>query len=128
MIDLGANAIIVQHSHCPGSYENYKGCHIIYGQGNLIFDWPNKDKPFYKGFLVKLSIREKTYSEIEFIPYSQSDNHVGARKLMGKDKDLFLTEIYERSKAIKDDSYVREKWLEFCRMKKHEYLVIIKFL
>ena len=38
LIEMGANAVIVQHSHCLGGYERYQGGHIVYGQGALIMD------------------------------------------------------------------------------------------
>jgi poly-gamma-glutamate synthesis protein (capsule biosynthesis protein) len=122
MVDLGANAVIVQHSHCSGCYEEYRSSHIVYGQGNLIFDWPNQAGSFYEGFLVKLSTDDKFYFKMDLIPYTQSFYQVGTRKLIGKKKDMFLNLIDKRSRAIKDDSFVYEKWLEFCKKKKHEYI------
>jgi poly-gamma-glutamate synthesis protein (capsule biosynthesis protein) len=31
MVEEGANAVICQHSHCTGCYEDYAGGHIVYG-------------------------------------------------------------------------------------------------
>lgn len=81
MVEIGANAVIVQHTHCPGNYEEYQNGHIVYGQGNLIFDRPNRDRAFYEGFLVKLSIAENLNSTMEIVPYFQSNSQIGARKM-----------------------------------------------
>ena len=41
MAECGADAVICQHSHCVGCYEEYNGCCILYGQGNAHFVNPN---------------------------------------------------------------------------------------
>ena len=58
MIELGADAVIVQHPHILGGCEEYQGGHIVYGQGALIMDEAiYRDRPsFHEGFLVKLTI------------------------------------------------------------------------
>jgi len=122
MVEIGADAVIVQHSHCPGCYEKYRGSHIIYGQGNLIFDVPNKDRGFYEGFLVKLIIPDNSESIIEFLPYTQSLDSTGAKKMDLQAEKVFLNEFKDRSLAIEDDSFVEEQWLRYCRSKRKAYL------
>lgn len=122
MVEMGANAVIVQHTHCPGCYEKYQKAHIIYGQGNLIFDWPNKDKAFYKGFLVKLLIADDFSSTMDIIPYLQSDSQAGARKMEKEAEQLFRQSLKERSIAITDDAFIKAQWLQFCENRKYEYL------
>jgi len=114
--------VVVQHTHCPGCYEEYQNAYIVYGQGNLIFDRPNKNKPFYEGFLVKLSLSDDFTSTMDLIPYFQSDSQVGARKMNKHEEQLFLKILKKRSIAIKDDAFVQARWLEFCENKKYEYL------
>jgi poly-gamma-glutamate synthesis protein (capsule biosynthesis protein) len=122
MVEMGANAVIVQHTHCPGSYEEYQGAHIVYGQGNLIFDWPDQDKAFHEGFLVKLMIAEDLGSTMEVIPYLQSDPQPGARKMDKETERLFRKSLEERSLSIRDDAFVQAQWLQFCEKIKYEYL------
>ena len=38
LIEMGANAVVVQHPHSFGGYESYRGGHIVYGQGALVMD------------------------------------------------------------------------------------------
>lgn len=122
MVEMGANAVIVQHTHCPGSYEEYQNSHIVYGQGNLIFDWPHQDKVFHEGFLVKLSICEDLSSAMDIIPYVQSNSQAGARKMEKELEQAFRQSLEERSIAIKDHTFVNTQWLQFCGKRKHGYL------
>jgi poly-gamma-glutamate capsule biosynthesis protein CapA/YwtB (metallophosphatase superfamily) len=122
MAEMGANAIIVQHTHCPGCYEEYKNAHIVYGQGNLIFDLPNQNKTFYEGFLVKLFIAEDLSCKMDVIPYVQSHSQVGAKKVDKEVEDLFRQSLEERSKAVTDDSFVKAQWLQFCEESEQSYL------
>jgi poly-gamma-glutamate synthesis protein (capsule biosynthesis protein) len=58
LIELGAKAVIVQHPHVLGGYEDYHGGHIVYGQGALVMDEAiyRDRKSFHEGFLVKLTL------------------------------------------------------------------------
>jgi poly-gamma-glutamate synthesis protein (capsule biosynthesis protein) len=121
MAEMGARAIIVQHTHCPGCYEEYKSAHIVYGQGNLIFDWPHHGKAFYEGFLVKLFIAGDLTSTMNIIPYTQSDTRAGINKMGKKTEQLFCEALKERSRLVTDDGFVNAEWLRFCENRKHEY-------
>jgi poly-gamma-glutamate synthesis protein (capsule biosynthesis protein) len=125
LVEMGANAVVVQHTHCPGCYEEYQNAHIVYGQGNLIFDGPNKDMSFYEGFLVKLLIFDDFSAKMELIPYFQSGSQLGARKMNKHDEKNFLQSLKERSTAIKDDNFVKAQWLRFCDKKKYGYLSMV---
>ncbi len=122
MAEMGADAVIVQHTHCPGCYEEYEGTHIVYGQGNLVFDWPDQDRAFHEGFLVRLSVAPDLSSAVEIIPYVQSDSRPGARRMDTEAERLFRSSIEERSRAVTDDDFVQAQWLRFCEGVKHEYL------
>lgn len=58
MVKRGADYVICQHSHCVGCYEKFQGGHIVYGQGNFIFD--HSDHPMWQtGLLLKLLIGDR---------------------------------------------------------------------
>lgn len=122
MVEMGANAVVVQHTHCPGSYEEYQKAHIVYGQGNLLFDWPNQVKSFYEGFLVKLSITEDFSSTMNIVPYLQSNSQIGARKMDKEAEESFLCSFKKRSRSILDDTFIQKEWLKFCEERKNAYL------
>ena len=122
MIEEGANAVICQHSHCPGCYEDYIGGHIIYGQGNLIFDaHPYPRESWYKGYLVDISVKPDKTSTINIIPYIQSNDKVGARRMKIQEEKVFRYDLQQKSAKIIDTKFVEKQWKEFCSEHKHEY-------
>ena len=124
LVDMGANIIIFQHSHIAGCYEKYKDAYIVYGQGNLIFNYyPNiRSKAWNRGFLIKmsLSLNSNINHSMEIIPFIQSDCGIGAFKMKGEEKRIFIEEIGERSQAIKKLKYVKKKWWEFCESHRND--------
>lgn len=124
MIEMGANAVIVQHPHCLGCYEHYLNGHIVYGQGALILDEPEYRnlKSFHEGFLVKLTIGEDFQSQMDIVPYVQSDPAPGARKMPPQREQQFLQAVRQKSKAIKDDAFVKAEWHRFCEQRKNSYV------
>ncbi len=128
MIEEGADAVICQHSHCPGSYETYQNKHIVYGQGNLLFDRiPCANDEWNKGFLVRLVIKSEHRSVMSFIPYIQSDLVAGAKKMNADQALVFLQELKERSDKMQEEDFLESKWNEFCEDKKREYLRLLFF-
>ena len=127
MVEEGAKAVICQHSHCAGAYENYRDGHIIYGQGNLIFDaYPRMDNIWCNGYLVNLSIREDNTSEMSIIPYIQSDAHIGARRMQRDEETNFLNELKKKSKKVEDIEFVKKEWDMFCKDFRYTYFSIFR--
>jgi poly-gamma-glutamate synthesis protein (capsule biosynthesis protein) len=124
MIEMGANAVIVQHPHCLGGYEHYRGGHVVYGQGALVMDEAiyRNLKGFHEGFLVKLSIAEDATSTLDILPFTQSDPVPGARRMTPEAATRFRTTLEEKSKVVLDDARVQAQWLQFCDERKHRYL------
>jgi poly-gamma-glutamate synthesis protein (capsule biosynthesis protein) len=122
LVEIGANAVIVQHTHCAGCYEKFQEAHIIYGQGNLIFDAPGKENSYYEGYLVKLSIQPESKASLNIIPYIQSKSSPGARKMDAEMANDFLEQFEKKSKAILETGFIESKWINFCKGKKNEYL------
>jgi poly-gamma-glutamate synthesis protein (capsule biosynthesis protein) len=124
MIEMGANAVIVQHPHTLGGVEEYRGGHIVYGQGALILDeaiYRNR-QGFHEGFLVKLEIAADFTSRMELIPFTQSKPAPGARRLSRVEEKEFRQRLEARSRAILDDQFVETEWLKFCAEHQHGYL------
>jgi poly-gamma-glutamate synthesis protein (capsule biosynthesis protein) len=124
LVEMGANAVIVQHPHCLGGYDHYQGGHIVYGQGALIMDEAiyRDRKSFHEGFLVKLLIAEDASSTMEILPFVQSDPAPGARRMGAEREREFRKALDARSRAIQDDVFVEAQWLKFCAEYKHAYL------
>ncbi len=124
MVEMGANAVIVQHPHSLGGYEDYLGGHIVYGQGALVMDEAiyRDQKSFHEGFLVKLSIASGGKSTMELVPFIQSDPCPGARRLDPLREPEFRRALQERSELILQESYVADQWIDFCQARRHGYL------
>lgn len=124
MIEMGANAVIVQHPHCLGGYEQHQGGHIVYGQGALVMDEPiyRPLKCFHEGFLVKLSITAGAVSTMDIVPLVQSHPVPGARRMEKSKEQEFRRSLEAKSEAIKNDAVVEAEWLKFCEERKHAYI------
>jgi capsule synthesis protein PGA_cap len=114
LIEQGADMVVCQHSHCAGAYETYGRGHIIYGQGNLIFDSPGKGGSWQEGFLIRLTISPGLSASWQPIPYAQSDSLQGVRRMPPERRRVFLEELDQRSKSIMDDAFVARSWEQFC--------------
>ena len=121
LIELGANAVICQHSHCVGCYEKYREGHIVYGQGNLIFDYGEQKNAWNEGFLIRLMIEDEITSNISFIPYKQSGAHAGARAMLDTQASEFISQIEEKSKLIAQSGFIEKQWLDYCYNSKYTY-------
>lgn len=124
LVEMGANAVIVQHPHRLGGYEAYRGGHIVYGQGALIMDEAlyRRDRHFHEGFLVKLLIARDFTSKMEIVPFIQSDPLPGARRMGTQQERQFRGVLEEKSNSAKDDALLQAEWLRFCEANKHDYL------
>ncbi|HUS46396.1 MAG TPA: CapA family protein [Phycisphaerae bacterium] len=127
MVEEGAKAVICQHSHCPGCYEEYRGGYIVYGQGNLLFDaYPLRNAAWHEGALVSLTLEEDGACSMEFVPYVQCDRRVGARRMDPDQEDSFRRTFQERSEKIKDPQFVQRQWEAFCKTRENAYLSMLR--
>ena len=118
MVENGACAVITQHSHCIGCYENYKGAHIVYGQGNFHFCHPNLSNEYWTtSLLVELDINEGV--SINFVPFVTDEDSISLAK--GEKYDEIMNAFYERNESLKDGTW-RDGWHEFCISVKDGYI------
>ena len=125
LIEQGVGMVICQHSHRAGTYEAYGGGHIIYGQGNLIFDSPGRDQAWHEGFLIRLTVAPDLSVTWQPVPYTQSDSLPGARRMSPERERDFLAGLAERSEAIKDERFVARAWEQFCRSHRHAFMSFV---
>jgi hypothetical protein len=117
MVKRGADYVICQHSHCVGCYEKFQGGHIVYGQGNFIFD--HSEHPMWQtGLLLKLLIGDT--NEIEFIPLVKKKERVDAPEADIKNK--ILDEFHARSSKLADAEFLAAEWKRFCLSMRGPYL------
>ncbi|MEA4889808.1 MAG: CapA family protein [Clostridiaceae bacterium] len=112
MARAGANAVLCQHSHCIGAYEEYRGAHLLYGQGNFNFVG-YIDHPHWKnGLLVQLDLDAACRSTITFHPLVAA---AGGVTLAGEaERARLLGELRERSELLQDEKAWLAEWHQFC--------------
>ncbi len=120
LVEQGAGAVLCQHTHCVGCYEAYRGGHILYGQGNFVFNWPDPEIPGWnQGLLVRLNISDDGSSQFALVPIEQtSPQKPGVQEMAPAAAEALLATIAERSKRIQDADFVESTWREFCHQRK----------
>lgn len=110
MAENGADVVLCQHSHCIGCYEEYEGCHILYGQGNFHFVYATREMPdTWNG---SLAVEYDTVTdEISFTPIVNTTTGITLAK--GEERERMLREFEERNRSLEDGSWI-EGWREFC--------------
>ena len=102
--DMGADAVIGGHTHCPQGYEYYGGKPIVYSIGNLLFTSQNKPDPndsWYYGYAVILNIEESL--SLELVPYKYDKKATKIHVFGGEDKEKMLEYIEHISEIIQDE-------------------------
>lgn len=124
MVEMGAHAVIVQHPHVLGGWEEYRGAPIVYGQGALVMDEAiyRDRKSFHQGVLVKLTVPEPAHVALELIPFTQSDPVPGARRMPPETGRQFLDDLARLSRSLQDPAAVEARWIEFCEARRHRVL------
>lgn len=122
--DLGADLVVCQHSHIIGAVEKYKKSNIVYGQGNLLFDYDNrKSDSWTNGFLISLDISKKD-TDIELIPFKQTFPGIG--KLNNLDREIFKKKMELMSQNVLDENFIENSWLDFIKKYEKTYYSIFR--
>jgi len=124
MVDNGADVVLCQHSHCIGCYENYKGAHILYGQGNFHFVKPKFLKENEKAkWNTSLAVKyDSKANAIEFVPLHVFEDGIEIAKEAEGEK--ILAEFAARNAELASGAW-KEKWHEFCMSVKGQYVKVI---
>lgn len=117
LIDVGADLVICQHSHCIGAEEKYKHGTIVYGQGNFIFD--GSDDEYWQ---TSLLIQICDGFEIKYIPLIKKCD--GVRLADKSRSEEILSEYYMRSQEIKDSANVQKRYNELAEQYITEFLSV----
>ncbi|MDP8205234.1 MAG: CapA family protein [Candidatus Electryonea clarkiae] len=123
IVEEGANAVICQHSHCPGSYEFYKDVPIVYGQGDFISEnCSHLADP--RGFLTKLTLYDDN-TQMEIIPYTQIPQE-GVRRMHRTEKERFISDLEERNKLLYDPDLLEDAWQRYCEKQTNYYIALLR--
>lgn len=100
--DMGADAVVGGHTHCPQGYEMYGRKPIIYSMGNFLFknDKRTEEKDgWYYGYITMLDINENGIC-FDIVPYRFDIAGTKITVFDGKEKTLMEAYIDNLSKII----------------------------
>ena len=125
-VDLGANAVVCHHSHAASGFEIYEGAPIVYGTGNLLFDWPVRvPETWYSGYMVGLTVGSGSVASIDIFPYEQCSPNPCVHPMGKEQAKSFFLEIERLSEIIADVSALESSWMEFCDSKRLDYQMMV---
>ena len=116
MARCGADMVICQHSHCIGCYEEYEGCHILYGQGNFHFLSNSPQEGWYTSLAVKYDTKADT---IEFTPVKVIEGGIEIAK--GEDAKAIMDAFAKRNEELQNGEW-KNGWHRFCESVKEGYM------
>ncbi len=106
--DMGADAVIGGHTHCPQGYEYYDGKPIVYSMGNFLFKSGTErtaENAWYYGYMSVLGFGEKI--TLEIIPYKFNKEATKITVFDGDDKAKMLEYIETLCNIIKDEDELK---------------------
>jgi len=111
-IELGAEAVIAMHTHCPQGYEFYEGKPIVYSMGNFYFPTAKLQKKFwYCGYMTELNIEADSISLV-IHPYRFDSESFTV--LESAEKEEFLGYIADISAPIADPAEIQAWFDSWC--------------
>lgn len=116
MVEKGAKLVTCQHSHCIGTYEEYNGATIVYGQGNFLFDDSEKEEE-KTAIILEVDAGEE---KIKFVPVMKDGYMV--RMASDEEKDRILKSIELRHEEISVPGAVENMFKHYCLTHQHEPL------
>lgn len=126
LVDMGADCVIMHHSHCISGYEEYKGKAIYYGLGNFIFPYEGleSDTKWNMGYLVQLKIEDNDMLTTKILPYQQ--RYQGETLYIESLSEVTTLELYktfnELSTWISAPDSLLKAWEQFCSKGDYSYL------
>ncbi|MGM9626032.1 MAG: CapA family protein, partial [Eubacteriales bacterium] len=102
--DMGADAVVAGHTHCPQGYEIYDGKPIVYSMGNFLFKSSTEraeNDGWYYGYMTELTVRN---GRIGFrpIPYRFNPEASRIHIFDGDEQQKMLAYIETLSEIIAD--------------------------
>ncbi len=115
MARAGADVVLCQHTHCISCYEEYEGCHILYGQGNYCFPWSHVSPTWDNSLMVEYDTETR---KIDFIPIVRTD--LGCKLAKNEEKDEIMAGFNKRNSELENGEW-RHGWHEFCVSMRETY-------
>lgn len=121
-VEVGADLVLCQHTHCIGCEEKYHGSTILYGQGNFLFDGnyaPAVAECWQTGLLLML----RDDLSVSYIPVIRKDNAV--RLADDEQKQRIMRQFFARTTEIQTPDAIEKRYAVFAREMVETYLFAI---
>lgn len=108
--DMGADAVVAGHTHCPQGYEIYNEKPIVYSMGNFFFKSSTErksDNSWYYGYMTMLDVSKKGIS-LSVIPYKFFEDTELIKVFKGTDKEEMMRYIRNLSDTIADGDELKK--------------------
>lgn len=126
MVREGADAVICQHSHCIGGWEQFRDGLIGYGQGNLFFqNYATTGDAWHEGVLAKFNIKGRGDWDYELIPYRQSQEFPGIRRMDAASEQELFIRMNGWAAILADTEALASAWKDHCLSHESAYLGIL---
>lgn len=116
-VEVGADLVVCQHSHCVGCEEHWKNGTIVYGQGNFLFD-DEDDEYWRSGLLIEVELLDEP--KIKYHPLVKDAERV--RMAHGDKASEILSSFNDRSREIVEPGFVEQKYTEYAMTYIDSYL------
>ena len=118
VIDMGADALVAMHPHCPQGYEIYNGKPIVYSLGNFMFRTLSKtvvqEGSWNYGYLASLTFEKGKGAVLEIDPY-QNNLHTSVIKLMeGEARETMMAYLEDISRRFVDPVEHERMFMGWC--------------
>lgn len=120
--DNGADLIVGHHPHCISGFEIYNEVPIIYSLGNFLFTKESEKESWYKGIILEINIQLDNKIRFDLKYVTQSKENFNLFFFKGDQKILVQEEIQLYNKIIEEEQLLEEKWNDFLKTIKNQYL------
>lgn len=110
MVQMGADLVLCQHSHCIGTEEKYMGATILYGQGNTAFGFRPKDAAWNEGLALSFNPSTKELRHTLLTATKDGVDIASHGRTEARLKQLRMD-----SQRCAEPKWLAESWLRFCR-------------
>jgi len=122
-VDMGADAVVCHHTHVVSGYEYYRGCPIVYGTGNFLFDCPEvPTSDWFTGYVAQIRVGLQAPLQLELVPYRQDPVSPTVHLMDGPERVAFFSVLDELNRVIADPDQLRANWSNFCRAQRSQFL------
>jgi poly-gamma-glutamate synthesis protein (capsule biosynthesis protein) len=127
LIESGADLVSCQHSHCIGTFENYKKGQIIYGQGNFVFGYRNNKPSWNEGLLLNIVLEKNEINIIEAqITYKLVESTTDSGIVFSnKEKNIKRLREFEEDSSQLNKKFIDQNWMKFCSERQAIYFPLI---